>query len=71
MKNNTSREQAIDYVVKEFNLLPYQEYIVRKMMTNKYVFIPPLRRDSIYLNSLLAMTDILLRKDKQCYRKND
>lgn len=70
MKNKT-REQAVDYIVKEFNLLPYQEYVLRKMMTHKYCFIPPLncfipplRRDSIYLNSLLAMTDILLRKDK-------
>lgn len=70
MKNKT-REQAIDYIVKEFNLLPYQEYVLRNMMTYKYCFIPPLRRDSIYLNSLLAMTDILLRKDRQCYLKND
>lgn len=63
MKNKT-REQAIDYIVKEFNLLPYQEYVLRNMMTYKYCFIPLLRRDGIYLNSLLAMTDILLRKDK-------
>ena len=68
---NKAREQAVDYIVKEFNLLPYQEYVLREMMTHKYCFIPPLRRDSIYLNSLLAMTDILLRKDKQCYLKND
>lgn len=63
MKNKV-REQAVDYIVKEFNLLPYQEYMLRKMMTHKYCFIPPLRRDSVYVNSLLAMTDILLRKDK-------
>lgn len=68
---NKVREQAVDYIVKEFNLLPYQEYVLREMMTHKYCFIPPLRRDSIYLNSLLAMTDILLRKDRQCYLKND
>ena len=65
------KEQAVDYIVKEFNLLPYQEYVLREIMTHKYCFIPPLRRDSIYLNSLLAMTDILLRKDRQCYLKND
>ena len=61
---NKAREQAVDYIVKEFNLLPYQEYVLRKMMTHKYCFIPPLRRDCVYVNSLLAMTDILLRKDK-------
>ncbi len=70
MKNKI-REQAVDYIVKEFKLLPYQEYVLREMMTHKYCFIPPLRKDSIYLNSLLAMTDILLRKDRQCYLKND
>ena len=63
MKNKT-REQAIDYIVKEFNLLPYQAYVLRNMMTNKYCFVTHLRRDSIYTNSLLAMTDILLRKGK-------
>lgn len=61
MKNKV-REQAVDYIVKEFNLLPYQEYVLRKMMTHKYCFIPPLRRDSIYLNSLLAMTDLMLKR---------
>ena len=71
MSKCLNKEQAIDYIVKEFNLLPYQEYVLRNMMTYKYCFIPPLRRDSIYLNSLLAMTDILLRKDGQCYLKND
>ena len=71
MSKCLNKEQAIEYIVKEFNLLPYQEYVLRNMMTYKYCFIPPLRRDSIYLNSLLAMTDILLRKDRQCYLKND
>ena len=61
MKNKT-REQAIDYIIKEFNLLPYQEYVLREMMAHKYYFIPPLRRDSIYLNSLLAMTDLMLKR---------
>ena len=61
MKNKT-REQAIDYIVKEFNLLPYQEYVLRNMMTYKYCFIPPLRRNGIYLNSLLAITDLMLKR---------
>ena len=60
MKNKT-REQAINYLVKEFNLLPYQEYVLRNMMTNKYCLIPPLSRNGVYINSLLAMSNLIMK----------
>ena len=63
MKDKT-REQAIDYIVKEFNLLPYQEYVLRNMMTYKYCFIPPLRRDGVYINNLLAVANLITKKQE-------
>ena len=65
MKNNTSREQAIDYIVKEFNLLPYQEYILRKIWESKSYLLTPVRsRGWSYTRGLLTMIDVVLRKDK-------
>ena len=69
MSKCLNREQAIDYIVKEFNLLPYQEYVLRNMMTHKYCFVPHLRRDIINVNSLLAMAD-LIRNGRRCNNDN-
>lgn len=66
-----NRDQAIDYIVKELNLLPYQEYIVREMWETKKYLIPVRSSGWSYTRALLTVIDILLRKDKQCYHKND
>ena len=62
MKNSISREQAIDYIVKEFNLLPYQEYIVRKMWESKSYLIPVRCSGWSHTRALLTMIDVLIRK---------
>lgn len=69
--NNISREQAIDYIVKELNLLPYQEYIVREMWESKNYLTPVRCSGWSYTRALLTMIDVLIRKDKQCYHKKD
>lgn len=63
MKNNTSREQAIDYIVKELNLLPYQEHIMRKMWESKSYLIPVRGSGWSHTRALLTIVDVLLRKD--------
>ena len=62
MKNNTSGEQAIDYIVKEFNLLPYQEYIVREMWESKSYLTLARCSGWSYTRALLTMIDVLMRK---------
>lgn len=69
--NNKTREQAINYIVKELNLLPYQECIVREMWESKGYLIPVRGSGWSHTRALLTVVDILLRKDKQCYHKND
>lgn len=61
--NNISREQAINYIIKELNLLPYQEYIVREMWETKEYLIPVRGSGWSYTRTLLTVVDILLRKD--------
>lgn len=65
MKNNTSREQVIDYIIKEFNLLPCQEYILREIWETKAYLTPVRASGWSYLRALLTVIDVLLRKDKQ------
>lgn len=71
MKNNISREQAINWVVKELNLLPFQEQIVREMWETRSYLVPVRHSGWSHTRALLTVADILLRKDKQCYHKND
>ena len=61
--NNISREQAIDYIVKELNLLPYQEHIMRKMWESKNYLIPVRGSGWSHTRALLTIVDVLLRKD--------
>ena len=63
MKNKT-REQAIDYIVKEFNLLPYQEQIIREMWETKSYLLPVRGSGWSSTRALLTVVDVLLRKDK-------
>lgn len=58
---NKARERAVDYIVKEFNLLPYQEYMLRKMMANKYCIIPPMR-SRVNIDGLLAMANLIMKR---------
>ena len=62
MKNKV-REQAINYLVKEFNLLPYQEYIVREIWESKSYLIPVRGSGWSYTRTLLTVVDTILRKD--------
>ena len=61
MSKCLNKEQAIDYIVKEFKLLPYQEYILRKMSTNKYCIIPPMR-SRVNTNNLLVMANLVTKR---------
>lgn len=61
--NNISREQVIDYIVTEFNLLPYQERIMRKMWESKSYLTPVRHSGWSYTRALLKVADILLRKE--------
>ena len=58
-----NRKQAIDYIVKELNLLPYQEYIVREMWESKSYLTPVRCSGWSYTRALLTVADTILRKD--------
>ena len=59
--SDKTREQAIDYIVKEFNLLPHQEYIVREMWETRSYLIPVRGSGWSCTRALLTVADILLR----------
>ena len=63
--DNTTREQAINYITKELNLLPYQEYIVREMWESKRYLIPVRGSGWSYTKTLLTLIDIVLRAGKK------
>ena len=59
-----NRKQAIDYIVKEFKLLPFQEYIIRQIWESKRYLIP-IRGDGwSSTNALLTMVDLLLKRER-------
>ena len=62
MKNNISREQAINWVVKELNLLPSQEQIIRQMWESKRYLTPVRGSGWSNTQALLTVIDMLLRK---------
>lgn len=62
--NNKTREQAIDYIVEEFNLLPFQEQIIREMWQTKSYLHPVRGSGWSSTRALLTVVDVLLRKDK-------
>ena len=66
MMKDKTREQAIDYIVKELNLLPFQEQIIRKIWNTKSYLVPVRASGWSATNALLMMIDVLLRKDRQC-----
>ena len=70
MKNSISREQAIDYIVKELNLLPFQEHIIREMWQNKRYLVPVRASGWSSIRTLLTMIDILLREEKYVTKSN-
>lgn len=57
-----NRDQAIDIIIKELNLLPYQEYIVREMWKSKSYLTPVRCSGWSYTRALLTMIDVLIRK---------
>lgn len=63
MKNNISRNQAINYIVKELNLLPFQEQLIRQMWESKRYLTPVRASGWSYIRTLLTMVDILIRND--------
>ena len=71
MKNNISREQAINWVVKELNLLPFQEQLIRQTWESKWYLTPVRASGWSSMKALLTIIDVILREDKQCYHKND
>ena len=71
MSKCLNRQQAIDYIVEELNLLPFQEQIIREMWKTKSYLRPVRGSGWSSTRALLTVVDILLRKDKQCYHKND
>ena len=60
-KKDKIREQAFNYIIKEFNLLPYQEYIVREMWESKAYLAPVRGHGWSYLRTLLTVVDVLLK----------
>lgn len=73
-KKNKTREQAINYIVKTFNLLPYQEYIVREMWRTKSYSIPVRGDGWSCVKSILALMDVVLmdvEKDYYVYRGDE
>lgn len=70
MKNSKNREQAIDFIVKEFNLLPFQEHIIREIWENKSYLAPVRACGWSGTMALLMMVDVLLREEKYVTRSN-
>lgn len=62
MKNNISREQAINWVVKELNLLPFQEQLIRQTWESKRYLTPVRASGWSSMEALLTIIDVLLRK---------
>lgn len=58
-----NRDQAIDIIIKELNLFPYQEYIVRRMLESKSYLTPVRCSGWSYTRALLTVADTILRKD--------
>ena len=67
--NSKTTEQAIDYIVKEFNLLPFQEQIIREMWQNKRYLVPVRASGWSTTSALLMMIDVLLRKENKMIHK--
>ena len=62
MKNHISREQTINWVVKESNLLPFQEQFIRQMWESKRYLTPVRASGWSSTEALLTVIDVLLRK---------
>ena len=58
---NDNKEQLIDHLIKELNLFPYQEYIVREIWESKRYLIPVRGSGWSHARLLLTVADILLR----------
>lgn len=62
---NKNREQAINYIVKEFNLLPFQEQIIREMWQNKSYLTPVRASGWSSTTALLSMIYLLINKETE------
>ena len=60
MKNN-KREEKFEQILKEFNLFPYQEQMVREMWRTKSYLTPVRASGWSSTKTLLTVIDILLR----------
>lgn len=65
MSKCLNKEQAIDYIVAEFKLLPFQEQIIREMWRTKSYLRPVRGSGWSSTQALLTVIDMLLDKEKE------